>query len=353
MLYEQKNPHGGDGYGMQIAADFSVNTNPLGPPEAVCRAVQESIGQLACYPDPFCRELTGAIAQWEGAAQENLLCGNGAAELIHSYCQALRPRRAMELAPTFCEYTASLEAVGCTVVRYPLSPDRGFALEEDVLSFLEQQAPDVLFLCHPNNPTGRLVDPVLRERIVEQCRRQGTRLFVDECFLDLSDQGREASFQSYLLDWPGLFLLKAFTKSYAMAGLRLGYGISADRALLAQMSRMVQAWNVSLPAQKAGEAALGENAYLAEARKLIVQERAYLERALREYLGARICPSQANYMLFYCDRPLYEALLEQGILIRRCANYPGLGQGWYRIAVKRPEENRLLVAALCRIAEEE
>ena len=84
MLYEQKNPHGGDGYGMQIAADFSVNTNPLGPPEAVCRAVQESIGQLACYPDPFCRELTGAIAQWEGVAQENLLCGNGAAELIHS-----------------------------------------------------------------------------------------------------------------------------------------------------------------------------------------------------------------------------------------------------------------------------
>lgn len=152
---------------------------------------------------------------------------------------------------------------------------------------------------------------------------------------------------------PGLFLLKAFTKSYAMAGLRLGYGISADRALLAQMSRMVQAWNVSLPAQKAGEAALGEDAYLAEARKLIVQERAYLERALREYLGARICPSQANYMLFYCDRPLYEALLEQGILIRRCANYPGLGQGWYRIAVKRPEENRLLVAALRRIAEEE
>lgn len=212
---------------------------------------------------------------------------------------------------------------------------------------------DVLFLCHPNNPTGRLVDPVLRERIVEQCRRQGTRLFVDECFLDLSDQGREASFQSYLLDWPGLFLLKAFTKSYAMAGLRLGYGISADRALLAQMSRMVQAWNVSLPAQKAGVAALGEDAYLAEARKLIVQERAYLERALREYLGARICPSQANYMLFYCDRPLYEALLEQGILIRRCANYPGLGQGWYRIAVKRPEENRLLVAALRRIAEEE
>lgn len=353
MLYEQKNPHGGDGYGMQIAADFSVNTNPLGPPEAVCRAVQESIGQLACYPDPFCRELTGAIAQWEGVAQENLLCGNGAAELIHSYCQALRPRRAMELAPTFCEYTASLEAVGCTVVRYPLSPDRGFALEEDVLSFLEQQAPDVLFLCHPNNPQGGWWIRCCGSGLWSSADGRGHGCLWMNAFWIYRTRGGKHRSSPICWTGRGCFCSRRLRKATLWPACGWGYGISADRALLAQMSRMVQAWNVSLPAQKAGEAALGENAYLAEARKLIVQERAYLERALREYLGARICPSQANYMLFYCDRPLYEALLEQGILIRRCANYPGLGQGWYRIAVKRPEENRLLVAALRRIAEEE
>ena len=130
-----------------------------------------------------------------------------------------------------------------------------------------------------------------------------------------------------------------------MAGLRLGYCISADSALLEAMSETVQPWNISVPAQYAGVAALGEREFLRRTNELIRAERAYLSRELAR-LGLRVVPSETNFILFHSDRELKGPMLEKGILIRSCANYSGLGEGWYRIAVKLPEENRELIATM-------
>lgn len=241
MLYQTKNPHGGDREGRTIKLDFSVNTNPLGPPEAVRRAVVESAGALDQYPDPRCRALVRALAEHEGVPEDCILCGSGAAELIYSYCAAVRPRRALELAPTFSEYASALEAAGCRVERWNLRSENGFALGADFLEALAAGDWDAVFLCTPNNPTGQLIAPDLLEDICRVCKDRGIRLFLDECFLDLSGG---PSMKAALADFPGLFLLRAFTKTYAMAALRLGYCLSADRALLAAMSRTAQPWNV-------------------------------------------------------------------------------------------------------------
>lgn len=345
MLYQRENVHGGDLYGRAVKLDFSANTNPLGTPEAVRRAVIDSAGRLNQYPDPCCRALVSALADFEQVPEENILCGCGAAELIFSYCAAARPRRALELAPTFSEYSAALEAAGCRVERYALSREDGFALGPDFLEFLRGGSWDALFLCNPNNPTGRTINPELLSEIADLCQERGTRLFVDECFLDLSDGGRDLSLKGRLSRQPGLFLLKAFTKSYGMAGLRLGYCLSADQALLTAMGRSVQPWNVSLPAQAAGVAALGERTFLMRTREIIRTERQWLRQHLEE-LGVSVCPSQANYLLFYSPLPLFERLLERGILIRDCANYHGLGPGWCRVAVKCRKENEALIDTL-------
>lgn len=346
MLYGRGNPHGGGRYGQPVRLDFSVNTNPLGTPPAAVRAVEASAARLHQYPDPCCRELVAALAAYEGVPETYILCGCGAAELIFAYCAALRPRRALELAPTFSEYAAALEAAGCQVERHALRWEDGFAVGKDFLGALEQTSCDTVFLCNPNNPTGRLIQPEVLEAACGMCGRRGIRLFVDECFLPLSSGGQ--SMKSHLADMPGLFLLKALTKSHAMAGLRLGYCLCGDVTLLEAMSRQSQPWNVPLPAQEAGVAALGETAYLEEARRLIETERAWLRREL-ERLGLAVCPSQANFLLLRSGRELYAPLLEQGILIRDCANYHGLGQGWYRVAVKRREENQALVDALSAV----
>ena len=343
MLYQSNNPHGGDRYTRPVELDFSVNTNPLGPPEDAVRAVEESARMLERYPDPYCRALVEALAGFEGVPPEYILCGCGAAEVIFSFCAALRPRRALELAPTFSEYSAALEAAGGRMERFPLSEENGFALTDDFPEFVLKSGCDAVFLCTPNNPTGRLLPPELMERIRAACRERDIWLFVDECFLDLAEGG--VSLRRGLAPGEKLFILRAFTKTFGMAGLRLGYGLCGDRALLAEMARRSQPWNVSLPAQMAGVAALRDMDYLVRSRALIREERRYLAAAL-ESLGLWVCPSDANYLLFRGPSGLGEALLDRGILIRDCANYHGLRQGWFRAAVKLRRENQRLAEAL-------
>lgn len=343
MLYHTANPHGGDVYDGRIQLDFSANTNPYGTPQAVLDAMSAVLSRVHQYPDPYCRELVKAISEFESIPEEWVLCGSGAAELIYSYCEALRPRRAMELAPTFSEYSLALERVGCRVERYPLEQRDHFALTEDFLSVLERGCWDVLFLCNPNNPTGQVIGLPLLKKILDVCEKQNTRLFVDECFLDLSDDG--VSLKSHLGEHPNLFLLKAFTKSYGMAGVRLGYCLCSDGELLQKMSHTVQPWNVSTLAQAAGVAALRACDFLEKTRALIPPERQWLQAQL-EALGFWVCPSHANYLLFHAREDLYERLREQGIGIRCCGNYHGLGAGWYRIAVRLHEENERLIMAM-------
>ncbi len=343
MLYRRENPHGGDLYGRRTALDFSAGVNPLGAPPAARAAVARAAEVIERYPDPRCRELTAAIARYEGVPEEYILCGAGAAELIFSYCAAVRPRRALVPQPAFSEYGAALRAAGCEISAFFLPPEEEFALTGAFPEALRRSDADLVVLCHPNNPTGRLISPEILERTVELCREKGARLLVDECFLDLTAGG--ASLKECLPETPGLFLLKAFTKTFGLAGARLGYGLCSDGELLSAMSRAAQPWNISLPAQLAGAAALGETEWLDGARKLILEQREVLRAGLAS-LGFRVIPSDANFLLFWTETELKRSLLERNILIRDCSNFPGLGAGWYRAAVKLPEENRRLLAAL-------
>ena len=348
MLYQTENRHGGDIYG-GIALDFSANVSPLGTPRSVTDAIERALPELYRYPDPYCRTLVQTISEYEGVPKNFVLCGNGASELIYAYCGAVRPKRAMELAPTFSEYSLALRRTGCEVVRFALKQEENFDLREKFLPILAREKIDALFLCNPNNPTGRLIADDLLEKILRICREKNIALFVDECFLSLSDGGVDLT--PSLSDFPQLFILKAFTKSFGMAGLRLGYGLSADEALLRKMSAAVPPWNVSALAQAAGVAALGDAEFLERNRAVIRAERPRLEERLRE-LGFWVCPSQANYILFRGEAGLADRLRERGAAIRDCANFEGLGPGWYRAAVRLREENDALLDAMRRARED-
>ena len=343
MLYQTQNPHGGDIYGGNVRLDFSANTNPFGTPQGIVDAITQALPEMHRYPDPYCRKLTKAISEFESVPKDYILCGNGAAELIYAYFEAVNPKTAVELAPTFSEYSLGLQRIGRTMRRYALRQENGFALDDGFMDFLSKNKPEAVFLCNPNNPTGKTIDPVLMDEILQLCKKEKIRLFVDECFLDLCDGGE--SLKDRLADNPQLFILKAFTKSYGMAGVRLGYCLSADRDLLARMSKAVQPWNVSSLAQAAGVAALQEGEFLRKTKKLIRTERAWLKKEL-EVLGFRVCESQVNYLLFQGPMDLHTRLKEQGIAIRNCDNYYGLGPGWFRIAVRLHEENAELISEI-------
>mgnify|MGYP001623291705 FL=1 len=336
--------HGGDIYRHPQALDFSSNINPLGTPESVIDAAAESLKRIANYPDIAYTELKQALAAYEHQPESFIICGNGAAELIFSLVLALRPSRAVVPAPTFAEYRQALKAAGCEVITCPMEQLR---LGENIFSFLTKDT-DLLFLCNPNNPTGFLMEPDLLNRIVNHCRKQNIFLVVDECFLDFVEEGERFSLKPLIRENHSLFLLKAFTKRYAMAGIRLGYGICSNENLLQEMGSVTQPWNVSIPAQAAGVAALKEKDYVEKAKKIVREERAFLKEEMRR-LGLTVYDSLANYIFFQGPEDLYERCLKEGILIRDCGNYPGLDKGYFRTAVKMHPENLQLIAVLKKV----
>lgn len=352
---EQKLTHGGDwaGFAAQYGGtplDFSANISPLGLPEGVRAAVIGSLAQAASYPDPLCRALGQAIGGAEGVDPDWCLCGNGAADLIYRAVLARRPARALVTAPAFSEYEAALDLVHCKTDRFPLQEEENFELNED---FLEAVGPetDMVFLCQPNNPTGRAIPRPLLTRVLERCRAVDALLVVDECFCDFLEDPGAFTMKGLLGKYQNLLILKAFTKLYAMAGLRLGYCLCSDRALLDAMRGAGQPWAVSGPAQAAGVAALRETEYVQTVRALIQDQRPRLAGELTR-LGFRVIPGEANYLLFHTKTPLIQPLRERGILLRDCGNYHGLEAGWYRTAVRTAEENRRLIAALEEICKE-
>lgn len=339
--------HGGDIYSNPVRLDFSSNLNFLGMPEAVKQAACEGVQASGHYPDPWCRELRAAIAKKEQLPAEQIICGNGAAELIFTLAAACKPSKALLLAPSFYEYEQALRAVDCEILYETLTAENEFACTEHILETITA-AVDILFLCNPNNPTGQPIPPALMEQILSRCRETGTRLIVDECFLEFLDDGEARSVKPRLAAHPNVFILKAFTKIYAMPGLRLGYGLTTDKALLTRMREVSQPWSVSIPAQKAGIAALKEKAYVQRYLSLLKQERAYLKQELPT-LGLRLYGSEANYIFFQGPTGLQEACEAQGILIRDCSNYQGLTPGYYRIAVRSHEENKELLTTLKKL----
>ena len=342
MLYNQQNPHGGDVYAAPILLDFSANINPFGTPPAVLEAMQRALPLVRQYPDPYCRALQAAIAAHENVQPSDVLCGSGAAELIYAFCDAIRAGVGLTLAPTFSEYAAAFGHFGGQMLYFPLRREDGFLPQGTLLQTLEARCPDVLFLCTPNHPPGRLFPQALLHDVLALCRRKNIRVLLDECFLDFTDG---QSMKDMLQEHPQLLILKAFTKSYALAGVRLGYCLSADHALLERMAAGVQPWNVSVLAQSAGVAALQQTQFLQQTRAYLPPQRAYLQKVLVE-AGCWVCPSDANYLLFQGPVGLDDALRKEKIAIRSCANYPGLGPGWYRIAVRLQAENKAFAAAL-------
>lgn len=336
--------HGGDIYTYQNMLDFSANLNPLGLPQGVLAAAKLGCAASAAYPDPLCRKLTHALSQHEQLPAGQIICGNGAADLIFRLVWALRPRRALLIAPGFSEYEQALRAAGCQVKYFYLTAANGWLLTEDYLNALHKDQ-DLLFICNPNNPTGLTVPPELLQKIVARAGELNIRVALDECFNDFLDDPARHSLKTALAANPHLFILKAFTKTYAMAGLRLGYGLCADAALLAAMQEAAQPWSVSLPAQLAGIAALKETAYVQRARALVAAERTRLLKEIAA-LGCQTYGAAANYIFFQSKPGLAEACRRHGLLLRDCSNYEGLGAGSYRAAVKLPAENDRLLSTL-------
>lgn len=342
--------HGGDIYRNKVLLDFSVNSNPLGVPKPVRLAAALAAADIEHYPDIRCEGLKKAISRFEGVPEEKIICGNGAAELFFAAALAGRPKKALVLSPSFSEYERALKAVGAKIQYAALPEEKDFEADESLLEKITPEH-DMIFLCNPNNPTGCVMKKCLLKAVLEKCRKYGILLVLDECFVDFLEEPEKVTMREEAAGSAEFLLVKAFTKLFAMPGLRLGYAVSGDQELLEKMKEVLQPWNVSVPAQAGGIAALTDcgnycvDEYIKNTRKYVKAERERMESALKE-LGYYVFPSKANYLFFRGKPFLYEAAVEAGFLIRDCSSYRGLSPGYYRIAVRKKEENERFITWL-------
>lgn len=331
--------HGGDIYTNLGKIDFSANINPLGMPENVALSAKNAVDYANVYPDVNCLKLKKAISKRENIAEENIICGNGAAELIFAVCMAKKPKHTVVICPSFEEYRQALEAVDCEITNFYLKEENDYKLDEDFLDVLTPRC-DIIFVCNPNNPTGQMVEKELFIKIIEKCLANDILLVADECFNDFISLKERYSVKGT----ENILILKAFTKMYAMAGIRLGYGISTNIELLKKMQMCMQPWSVSVVAQAAGVVAAKEVNFAEKTLCIIEEEKEYLLKEMA-LLAKKVYGFSANYIFFKERKDFAERMLLRGIIIRNCSNYQGLEEGFFRIAIKGHEDNLKLIEA--------
>jgi histidinol-phosphate aminotransferase len=330
----------------QVEAEVRLNTNesPFAPPDAWRRELVEALAEVSFhrYPDRPATELRRAVAELHAVSPDEVFCANGSNEVLQSLLLAFGGpgRRALVFEPTYALHSHIARITGTEVVEGARDDefqiDPGHALE-----LMATQHPDVTFLCSPNNPTGR-AEP--RATVTTICDAAPALVIVDEAYGQFSPwSALELRGSAH----PGLVVTRTFSKTWAMAGARLGY-LVADPAVVAACESVVLPYHLSAQTQVAGLVALRHVPEMEARVARISEERGRVAAALHD-LPVDSWPSDANFILFRPrDRDageVWRSLLDHSVLIRNCANWDGL-RGCLRVTIGTPDENDRFLHAL-------
>lgn len=325
--------------------DFSENTNPFGPPNAVTQLSSVELTRaMMKYPDPHVTELTIKLSRFNEISVSNILVGNGAAELIFLIANLFQGKRVGIVEPAFSEYRDACEAFCCDVKSIVLSSP--WQLELGIIIPAIEQV-DILFLCSPNNPTGVRYSQEDITYLIEEAQQRGVYVVLDEAFYDFTDDGIGLHF--LIKKYSNLFIVRSLTKMFTIAGVRLGY-ILANSDVISKIKKRQPTWSVNGIAQQVGLSLIEEDAFVKQTILHIQQERKRVKRLLNE-LDYFVSDSTVNFFLL-ADRerrdmmPLLVFLLEKGIIARHTYNFNGLDGKYLRFAVKDKESNDQLVDVL-------
>ncbi|SNB46971.1 threonine-phosphate decarboxylase CobD [Geobacter sp. DSM 9736] len=327
--------------------DFSASINPLGLSPLVRNAVLAALDRVVHYPDDSAVELRESLAAFHRVSPEQVVVGNGSTELIYLLPRVAGGGRALIVGPAFAEYAAALAREKWEVGYHLLKGEEGFALSAGALEERLAEGWDLLFLCNPGNPTGKLLSRAEVVEVLRLCRDAGTLLVLDEAFIDFCEKDSVAGL---VAEEGGGITLRSLTKFFAIPGLRLGYALG-EAKLVSRIASHREPWSVNSLAQAAGLAALGDGEYRSNTLALVAEQRAALEQGLAHVPGLNPFHSAANFILVEITggtsaAELRDRLLASRILIRDCGNFKGLNGRFFRIAVRTAEENSRLLAAL-------
>jgi len=335
----------GSGKSQAELIDFSVNLNPMGPPD-LARPLAAASKTIGNYPDNRYPGFKKAAAHSLNVLPENIVPGNGSSELIRLFAEAvIEPGDKVIIPfPTFSEYEFQCRLFGANIESVNYSD----------ITNIKPEGCKAVFLCNPNNPTGSLMRKDELMKLAKKCKDSETFLFVDEAFIELSDP--KESIAEFAASNDFVVVLRSLTKIYAVPGLRIGFAV-ASREFACILNNIRIPWSLNCAALAVGEHLLkGHKGYMKRSLKLIKKEQQWLSSSLGAIRGLKPIPSDTNFILvdirdfFIGSIELTEMMLKQGIIIRDCTSF-GLVDH-IRVAVRKRQENRKLIKALSNVISE-
>ena len=378
--------HGGNIYkvfrekNIKEILDYSSNINPYGIPESLKSRIIENLEILERYPDPDYVELREKLANLNNVNLSDIILGNGATEIIFLFMKVINPKKILIVSPTFGEYERAVKAteipgnsidLSCSddnknienkeieIEYFELKESDDFKLNIGNLKNQLEKKYDLLIICNPNNPTGKFLKLAQTEEILKECNKYDTKLFIDEAFIEFLADGMKESIINTEENKKNLFVTRAFTKFFAIPGLRLGYGMYFDRELEKKISEKKEPWSVNNIAEMAGLTVLDDTEYIEKTLKWIIEERIYMYEKLNEINGIKPYKTEVNFITVKIEDKLFskelnvkilrKKILEYSILIRDASNFNFLDERFFRLAIKDRKNNDRVIEVLKEI----
>lgn len=334
--------------------DFSTNVNPLGPPAPVLETIRENVKAISQYPPHEPEELRRELAEYSGTSPERIVMGNGSTELIYLLTRMFLDRgdEAIVVEPTFTEYSKAIKIHGGRACSARLKESEGYKLEESDVREEISRNTKLVFLCSPNNPTGRMVPFGVLRGIAETCEDHGALVALDEAFYEYCENSQKYNVAE--MEFDNLISIRSLTKFYGLAGLRMGYTVAP--APLSEAMRGAQVrWNVNLLAQLAAREAIRDSEFFSRTKEQTGEGKRFLKRGLKKFGGLKVYSSDANFLLIKLSKAkltspqLVEELLRRGIAIRNCSDFRFLDENYVRISARPVKDCERLIESLKEI----
>jgi threonine-phosphate decarboxylase len=352
----EEHRHGGDpftdmqrlGIQKKPVLDFSVNVNPLGPPQNVKDAWPRLLESVSHYPSIDGEPLTDYYIKRFGISKECILPGNGSIEMIYLSPRVLGVKRAAIVTPTFHDYERSLTLVGSTVTRIPLTSKTSFSPPDSNVLYRALSQADALFLCNPNNPTGTRF---CAETLLESADALPNKnIFVDEAFIQFLDDFESTTLISASRIRRNILVFHSLTKVYALPGLRIGC-IVGHPDTISTLKHHTHPWSVNAVVEAIVPLLIDCDEYETALKELCGKERKRFIAGLAKLDGLALFEGSANFLTARWSKTsqlddLLRRLLAQGLYVRDCRNFPGLEDNYFRFCIRLPHENDLLISAI-------
>ena len=330
--------------------DFSISTNPLGVPETALESIRKHLNLVKHYPDPTHEWLLKILAKSAEVKSNNIILGNGSTELIYLFTEVFLENGYETIipVPSFSEYRAAIERFGGKMVFLKCDSKHNFHLNIEELEKLITNKTRIIFLCNPNSPTGILYPRKDILRIIEFAKECNILVFLDEDYIDFVDGDKRYSMAKLVNDYQNLFVLRSLTKFFGLAGIRIGFGIGSQE-IVNNLKNIMMPWSVNTLAMYATESAINDIDFINKSRTLVSNGRKEMQEMFATIPWLKVYPSETNFLLIeiikgnLTSTQIRNKLAKKGFLIRDCKDFDGLDNRFFRVAVRLPEENKLLL----------